>query len=123
MLAVSRPKRLTSNSTSAHARLASATFRSSVRGLSAGCCVCAHLIDRQHDPREPDALVWIHGKRRALEAGHGRSGVETKRNCLKLLGQRLTARDFDRQVTEVQIRVAGPNRFTVRGILVTAAVG
>ncbi len=27
-------------------------------------------------------------------------------NCVKLLGQRLSARDFDRQVAEVQIRAA-----------------
>jgi len=33
---------------------------------------------------------------------HSRSRAETKMNCMKLLGQRLMARDFDRQVAEVQ---------------------
>ena len=44
-------------------------------------------------------------------------------NCVKLLGQRLTARDFDRQVAEVQIRVAVLNRFTALGIPTTVAIG
>ena len=42
---------------------------------------------------------------------------------VKLLGQRLTARDFDRQVAEFQVRVAVLNGFTARGIPVTEAVG
>ena len=37
---------------------------------------------------------------------HRRSRVETKMHCVKLLGQRLAARDFDRQVAEFQVRVA-----------------
>ncbi len=37
-------------------------------------------------------------------------------NCVKQLGQRLMARDFDRQVAEVQIRAAMLNRFTALGI-------
>lgn len=39
-----------------------------------------------------------------------RSHVETKMHCLKLLGQRLMARDSDRQVAEFQIRVCRPER-------------
>ena len=42
---------------------------------------------------------------------------------VKLLGQRLTARDFDRQVVEFQVRVAILNGFTARGIPVTETVG
>jgi hypothetical protein len=53
---------------------------------------------------------------------HRRSRVETKMHCIKLLGQRLTARDFDRQITEVHIRVAILNRFTALGIPLTRAV-
>jgi hypothetical protein len=34
---------------------------------------------------------------------HRRSRVETKMHCAKLLGQRLMARDFDRQVAEFQV--------------------
>ena len=38
---------------------------------------------------------------------------------VKLLGQRLMARDFDRQVAEFQVRVAVLNGFTALGIPVT----
>jgi hypothetical protein len=44
-------------------------------------------------------------------------------HCVKLLGQRLAARDFDRQVAEFQVRVAVLNGFTALGIPVTEAVG
>lgn len=44
-------------------------------------------------------------------------------NCLKLLGQRLMSRDFDRQVAEAQIRTAVLNRYTSLGIPVTLAMG
>jgi hypothetical protein len=54
---------------------------------------------------------------------HRRSRVETKMNCVKQLGQRLMARDFDRQVAEVQIRAAVMNRFTALGIPMTVAAG
>ena len=54
---------------------------------------------------------------------HRRSRVETKMHCVKLLGQRLMARDFDRQVAEVQVRVAVLNGYTALGIPVTKALG
>ena len=54
---------------------------------------------------------------------HRRSRVETKMHCVKLLGQRLLARDFDRQVAELHVRIAVLNRFTALGIPVTRAVG
>jgi hypothetical protein len=44
-------------------------------------------------------------------------------HCVKLLGQRLMARDFDRHVAEVQVRVAILNGYTALGIPVTKAVG
>ena len=53
---------------------------------------------------------------------HRRSRVETKMHCVKLLGQRLMARDFDRQVAEFQVRVAVLNGFTALGIPVTKVV-
>ena len=37
---------------------------------------------------------------------HRRSRAETKMHRVKLMGQSLTARDFDRQVAEIQIRIA-----------------
>ena len=45
--------------------------------------------------------LWRH-----LTGYHHRSRVETKMHCVKLLGQRLSARDFNRQVAEIQIRAA-----------------
>ena len=41
----------------------------------------------------------------------------------KLLGERVMARDFDRQVAELQIRAAILNRFTVLGTPQTQRVG
>ena len=43
-------------------------------------------------------------------------------HCDKRLGQRLMARDFDRQVAEFQVRVAVLNSFTALGIPVTKVV-
>ena len=60
---------------------------------------------------------------RRLSGYHRRSRVETKMHCLKLMGQSLMARDFDRQVAEIQIRIAVLNRYTALGIPITASVG
>ena len=43
-------------------------------------------------------------------------------HCVKLLGQRLMVRDFDRQVAEFQVRVGVLNGFTALGIPVTKVV-
>lgn len=53
---------------------------------------------------------------------HRRSLVEAKMRCFKLLGERIMARDFDRQVAELQIRAAILNRFTRLGTPMTVAV-
>jgi hypothetical protein len=42
-------------------------------------------------------------------------GVETKMHCIKLLGDKLSARSFDSQVNEIHARVAVLNRFTELG--------
>jgi len=63
-------------------------------------------------------MIW-----RRWSGYHRRSRVETKMHCVKLLGQRLMARDFDRQVAEFQVRVAILNGFTALGIPVTETVG
>jgi hypothetical protein len=68
--------------------------------------------------RYPGRALW-----RNWSGYHRRSRVETKMHCMKLLGQRLMARDFDRQVAEVQVRVAILNGYTALGIPVTKAVG
>ena len=54
---------------------------------------------------------------------HRRSRVETKMHCVKLLGQRLMERDFDRQVAELQVRIAVLKGYTALGIPVTEPVG
>jgi Transposase DDE domain len=54
---------------------------------------------------------------------HRRSRAETKMHCVKLLGQRLSARDFDRQVSEFQVRVAVLNGFTALGTPITEVAG
>lgn len=59
---------------------------------------------------------------RRLAGYHRRSRVESKMNCIKLLGQSVMARDFDRQVAEIQIRIAVLNRYTALGIPVTEPV-
>ena len=50
---------------------------------------------------------------------HRRSLVETKMRCFKLLGERVMARDFDRQIAELQVRAAILNRFTRLGTPMT----
>jgi hypothetical protein len=54
---------------------------------------------------------------------HRRSRAETKMHCIKLLGQRLSARDFDRQVAEFQVRVAVLNGFTALSTPITEVAG
>ena len=43
---------------------------------------------------------------------HRRRRAKTRMHCMKLLGQRLSARDFDRQLAEFQVRVAVRNGLT-----------
>ena len=46
---------------------------------------------------------------------HRRRHAKTKMHCVKLQGWRPMARDFDRQVAELQVRVAVLNGFTAIG--------
>ena len=62
--------------------------------------------------------LWRH-----LSGYHRRSRAEIRVHCRRLLGQRLMARDFDRQVAELQVRVAVLNGFTALGTPVTEAAG
>jgi hypothetical protein len=52
---------------------------------------------------------------RLAYSGQERSWLETKMRCFKLLGERVTARDFDRQVAELSLRAAIVYRFTRLG--------
>jgi len=44
-------------------------------------------------------------------------------HCVKLLGQSLMARDFDRQVAQIHLRIAVLNRYTALGVPLTEPVG
>jgi hypothetical protein len=46
---------------------------------------------------------------------HVRSRIEAKMRCLKAFGERISARDPDRQTAKIQIRVALMNRFSELG--------
>ncbi|MFV0292095.1 MAG: IS5/IS1182 family transposase, partial [Paracoccus sp. (in: a-proteobacteria)] len=46
---------------------------------------------------------------------HVRSRVEAKMRCMKAFGDRIAARDPDRQTAEIHIRVALINRFNALG--------
>ncbi|MEM8572639.1 MAG: IS5 family transposase [Pseudomonadota bacterium] len=56
-------------------------------------------------PRYLGRAIW-----RRWSGYHRLSRVESKMNCVKLLGQPLMAKDFDRQLAEIQVRVAVLNR-------------
>lgn len=47
--------------------------------------------------------------------GAVRSRIEAKMRCLKACGERIAARDPDRQTAEIQIRIALINRFNTLG--------
>jgi len=67
--------------------------------------------------RSPGRAIW-----RKWSGYHRRSRAETKMRRVKLLGQSLVARDFDRQVAELQVRAAVLNRYTALGIPVTEPI-
>jgi len=46
---------------------------------------------------------------------HARSRIEARMRCLKAFGERIAARDPDRQTAEIQITVAPMNRFSAPG--------
>ncbi len=53
---------------------------------------------------------------------HARSRIEAKRRCLKAFGERISARDPDRQTAEIHIRIALINRFNALGTAKIARV-
>lgn len=46
---------------------------------------------------------------------YARSRIEAKMRCLKSFGERIAARDPDRQTAEIHIRIAFMNRFNALG--------
>jgi len=67
--------------------------------------------------RELGCSIW-----KKWSGYHRRSLVETKMGCFKRLGERVMARDFERQITELQVRVSILNRFTQLGTPETVRV-
>lgn len=65
-----------------------------------------------------DRTLW-----RRWSGYHRRSRVETKMHCIKLLGKSRMARDFERQVAEIHVRISVLNSYTALGIPVTEPVG
>ena len=80
-------------------------------------------------PRPRDREAPLGSILRMHLQGNGRSGyqrrslVATKMHCFKLLGARVMARDFDRQVAELQIRAAIQNCLASLGTPQTQRVG
>ena len=52
---------------------------------------------------------------RAFWKRYARSRIKAKMRCLKAFGERIGARDPDRQTAEIQVRVALMNRFNALG--------
>jgi hypothetical protein len=67
--------------------------------------------------RQKNLAIW-----KKWTGYHRCSLVETKMRCFKLLGERVMARDFDRQVAALQVRAAILNRFTRLGTPKTVAM-
>lgn len=83
--------------------------------------------DRRPDSEERNAILQAMrrlGRRiwKKWTGYHRRSLVETKMRCFNLLGERVMARDFDRQVAELQVRASILNRFTQLGTPTTVAM-
>jgi hypothetical protein len=79
---------------------------------------CSGLLDAVPLTEDPEGADPLSPCRRAAEpAGgyHARSRAEAKMRCLKSFGERIAARDPDRQTAEIHIRVALINRFNALG--------
>src|SRR5690606_19335960 len=96
---------------------------------------------RHPAPQEREALESYHSRshgpkrspsRREISGAHPLATMErisppkphrNKDALCETAGQRLMARDFDRQAAELQVRIAVLNGYTALGIPVTEAVG
>lgn len=75
------------------------------------------LSRRQGEEREPPRLEALRTglSRKRLTGYHARSRAEAKMGCLKSFGNRIMARDPDRQTAEIHTRIALMNRFSDLG--------
>lgn len=81
------------------------------RTVTAGAIACNEAL---RSSKYPGRALW-----RRWSRYHRQSRVETRIHCVKLPGQRLTARDFDRQVAELLVRIAVMNGCTALGMPIT----
>ena len=100
-----------------HALTAAAQDRQAVNAIDRGCHRPERGPSRIETSRSRDPAKM---ERRPPPKPHR---AETKMHCVKLLGQSLMARDFDRQVAELQVRAAVLNGYTALGITITEPAG
>ena len=74
-------------------------------------------LARPHRGHGP-VLLW-----KCRTGYHARSRVEAKMRCLKAFGERIAARNPDRQTAEIHIRTALMNRFSALGTAEIVRVG
>ena len=91
--------------------------RKNAKSWKANRCGADARNDILYATRKLGRAIW-----KKWSGYHRRSLVETKMRCFKLLGERVMARDFDRQVAELQVRAAVLNRFTRLGTPITVPV-
>jgi hypothetical protein len=99
------------------ARRRSKKTRKNAKPWKANRCGADARNEILHTTRRLGRAIW-----KKWSGYHRRSLVETKMRCFKLLGERVMARDFDRQVAELQVRDAVLNRFTRLGTPITVPV-
>jgi len=103
-----------------------------IAGRGADAVIPPRKNARPWKPDTPGTIVWDEALRACKRFSravwkrwsdyHRRSLAETKMNCVKQLGQCIMAREFDRQVAELQIRTSVLNSFTMLGTPETVAV-
>lgn len=91
--------------------------RKNVKRWKANRCGADARNEILHTTRRLERAIW-----KKWSGYHRRNLVETKMRCFKLLGERVMARDFDRQVAKLQVRAAVLNHFTRLGAPVTVPV-
>jgi len=91
--------------------------RNNAKPWKANRCGADACNDIRRSTKRVGRAIW-----KKWSGYHRRNLVETKMRCFKLLGERVMARDFDRQVAELQVRAAVLNRFTRLGTPVTVPV-
>ena len=94
-----------------HAELAQLQCRAEEAGSLLIHCPAAHARNEAlRAPRHYARAFWKRWTRY-----HARRRIAAKMRCLKSFGERIAARDPDRQTAETHIRIALMNRFSALG--------